>query len=125
MATSLGSIAAGRTLRDRQIRVAYLFLLPCILYVLVMFFAPAFYALYLSMVDWGLDGPRAFVWFDNYYYVFTDDRFWSTVVNTAYFAVLEVPGTIICALVMGLALQSSARLYGRELFRLIYFLPVV
>ena len=84
MATSLGSIAAGRTLRDRQIRVAYVFLFPSILYVVLMFGAPAIYALYLSMVDWGLDGPRAFVWFENYYYVFTDDRFWSTVVNTAH-----------------------------------------
>lgn len=125
MATSLGSIAAGRTLRDRQIRVAYLFLFPSILYVVLMFGAPAAYALYLSMVDWGLDGPRAFVWFDNYYYVATDDRFWSTVVNTAYFTVLEVPGTIICALAVALALQSSARLYGRNLFRMVYFLPVV
>ena len=125
MATSLGSIAAGRTLRDRQIRVAYLFLFPSMLYVGLMFGAPAVYAVYLSMVDWGLDGPRAFVWFDNYYYVFTDDRFWSTVRNTAYFTVLEVPGTIVCALVVALALQSSARLYGRQFFRLVYFLPVV
>ena len=125
MATSLSSIAAGRTLRDRQIRVAYLFLFPSMLYVFLMFGAPATYAVYLSMVDWGLDGPRAFVWFDNYYYVATDDRFWSTVVNTAYFTVLEVPGTIVCSLVVALALQSSARMYGREFFRLIYFLPVV
>jgi multiple sugar transport system permease protein len=125
MASSVGSVVVGRTLRDRQIRVAYLFLLPSILYVALMFGAPAVYALYLSLVDWGLDGPRAFVWFDNYYYVATDDRFWSTMVNTAYFAVLEVPGTIVCSLVVALALQSSARLYARELFRLIYFLPVV
>src|SRR4051812_20791956 len=125
MATSLGSIAAGRTLRDRQIRVAYLFLLPSILYVAVMFLAPAAYALYLSMVDWGLDGPRAFVWFDNYTSVFTDDRFWSTVRNTSYFTVLEVPGTIVCSLLVALALQSSAHVLGRQLFRLIYFLPVV
>jgi multiple sugar transport system permease protein len=125
MATTLGSIATGRTLRDRQIRVAYIFLLPSILYVLVMFMAPAIYAVYLSMVDWGLDGPRAFVWFDNYYYVFTDDRFWSTAVNTGYFTVLEVPGTIVVSLLVALALQSSAHVVGRQLFRLIYFLPVI
>jgi multiple sugar transport system permease protein len=125
MASGLGSIATGKTLRDRQIRVAYIFLLPSIAYVVLMFFAPAVYALYLSVVDWGLDGPRAFVWFDNYSNVFTDDRFWSTVVNTSYFTVLEVPGTIICSLLVALALQSSARVVGRQLFRLIYFLPVV
>jgi multiple sugar transport system permease protein len=125
MASTVTSLVVGRTLRERQIRVAYLFLFPSILYVVLMFFAPAVYALYLSLVDWGLDGPRAFVWLDNYYYVATDDRFWSTMINTAYFAVLEVPGTIICALVVALALQSSARLRCRELFRLVYFLPVV
>src|SRR3954469_1706606 len=122
MATTLGSIATGRTLRDRQIRVAYFFLLPSILYVLLMFFAPAIYAVYLSMVDWGLDGPRAFVWFDNYYYVSTDDRFWSTVVNTSYFTVLEVPSTIVVSLLVALALQTSAHVLGRQVFRLIYFL---
>jgi multiple sugar transport system permease protein len=125
MATTLSGIVAGRTLRDRQMRVAYVFLFPSILYVALMFFAPAVYAVYLSLVDWGLDGPRAFVWFDNYWFVGTDDRFWSSMVNTAYFALLEVPGTIVCALAVALALQSSARLYGRDLFRLVYFLPVV
>jgi multiple sugar transport system permease protein len=125
MAMSVGALVTGRTLRERQTRVALLFLFPSILYVVLMFGAPAVYAVYLSMVDWGLDGPRAFVWFDNYYYVATDERFWATVANTAYFTALEVPGTIVCALLVALALQSSARMNGRELFRLIYFLPVV
>jgi multiple sugar transport system permease protein len=115
----------GRTLQQRQVRAAYLFILPSILYVLLMFGASAAYAIFVSMVDWGIDGPRAFVGIDNYVSVATDDRFWSTMVNTAYFTVLEVPGTIICALLVALALQSSARLVGREFFRLIYFLPVV
>lgn len=125
MASTVGSLVAGRTLRDRQIRVAYLFLLPAILYVALMFIAPAVYAVYLSVVDWGLDGPRAFVGLENYVNVFTDDRFWSTMRNTLYFTVLEVPGTIICALLVALCLTSNTGLRSRELFRLIYFLPVV
>ena len=125
MATSIGSVLGGRSLRDRQVRVAYLFLLPSIAYVLLMFVAPALFAVYLSLVDWGVDGPRAFVGFENYVYVATDDRFWSTMVNTAYFALLEVPGTIVCSLLVALALTSSVGLRGRELFRLVYFLPVV
>ena len=125
MAINVGSIIGGRTLRDRQVRVAYLFLLPSILYVVLMFVAPALFAVYLSLVDWGVDGPRAFVGLENYQYVATDDRFWSTMVNTAYFALLEVPGTIVCALLVALALTSSVGLRGRQLFRLVYFLPVV
>ncbi|MFN8524454.1 MAG: sugar ABC transporter permease [Chloroflexota bacterium] len=125
MASSALELVTGRTLRQRQERVGYLFLAPALLYVALMFGAPAVYALYLSVVDWGLDGPRAFVWFDNYYYVATDDRFWSTVVNTAYFTLLEVPGTIVCALGVALMLTSTVGLRGRELFRMVYFLPVV
>ncbi|MCC7367980.1 MAG: sugar ABC transporter permease [Chloroflexi bacterium] len=125
MAINLGAVITGRTIYQRQKRIAVVFLFPSILYVVLMFGAPAVYALYLSMVDWGLDGPRAFVWFENYYYVATDDRFWSTVVNTVYFTLLEVPGTIICALAVAMALQSSVGVRGRNLFRLVYFLPVV
>lgn len=125
MAINVGTVLGGRTLRDRQVRVAYLFLLPSIAYVVLMFVAPALFAVYLSVVDWGVDGPRAFVGIENYEYVATDDRFWSTMVNTAYFALLEVPGTIVCALLVALALTSSVGLRGRELFRLVYFLPVV
>jgi len=125
MAVRIGDLVSGRTLRARQVRVAYLFLFPSIAYVVLMFAAPAIYAVYLSTVDWGLDGPRAFVGWDNYYYVATDDRFWSSIWNTTYFALLEVPGTIVCSLAVALALTSTLGLRGREFFRLIYFLPVV
>jgi multiple sugar transport system permease protein len=125
VATRAVDLVVGRTLRQRQVRIAYLFMLPAILYVVLMFGATSAYALYLSMVDWGIDGPRAFVGLENYVIVATDDRFWSTMVNTLYFTVLEVPGVIICALLVALALTSSVGLRGRELFRLVYFLPVV
>ena len=118
-------LIVGRSLRERQVRVGYLFVLPALLYVLVTFVAPAAYALYVSTVDWGIDGPRAFLGLENYRAVSTDKMFWLTMRNTAYFTALEVPGTVVCALLAALALTSSTRLWGRQLFRLIYFLPVV
>lgn len=116
---------SGRTLREQQVRAGLFFMLPAIIYVLVFFVAPAGYAVYLSVVDWGINGPRAFVGIENYVSVATDRGFWETVRNTAYLAILEVPGTLICALLTALALMSSTRLRGRTLYRLVYYLPVV
>jgi multiple sugar transport system permease protein len=125
VARRIAALLVGRSLRERQVRVAYLLLLPSIAYVLLFFGASAGYAVYVSTVVWGIDGPRAFVGLENYLNVLDDDRFWQVMRNTAYLTLLEVPGTLVCALAVALALQSSVRLRGRQLFRLVYFLPFV
>jgi multiple sugar transport system permease protein len=55
--------------------------------------------------------------------VWEDRRFWTSFWNTAYFVGLSVPLTIICALVLALALNRPMR--GIALYRAAYFMPVI
>jgi len=65
-----------------------------------------------------------FVGIDNYTKALGDERFLKSLRNTAYFVVVGVPGTIVCALAVAVGLN---RIIGRlkTVFRVGYFLPVV
>ena len=65
-----------------------------------------------------------FVGLENYTKAFGDERFLKSLRNTAYFVVVGVPGTIVCAIAVAVALN---RVVGRmkTVFRVGYYLPVV
>ncbi len=65
-----------------------------------------------------------FVGLENYTKALSDDRFLKSLRNTAYFVVVGVPGTIVCAIAVAVALNLVV---GRmkTVFRVGYYLPVV
>lgn len=65
-----------------------------------------------------------FVGLDNYTHALGDERFLKSLRNTAYFVVVGVPGTIVCAIAVAVALNHVV---GRmkTVFRVGYYLPVV
>jgi len=110
--------------REQQY-VAYLFVIPALVYVLAIFAYPFGYAVYLTFVDSGLNRPTTFVGLENYKAVLTDALFWRTLSTTVSFTLLSVPVIVVGALGAALALQSSFRLVFRGFFKTLYFLPVV
>lgn len=67
--------------------------------------------------------PVQFVGLRNYERLFTDDDFWNALGNTATFALVVVP--VQSALSLCLAMLINSNLPGRNVFRTIYFLPVI
>lgn len=67
--------------------------------------------------------PVQFIGMRNYLRLFGDDDFWNALGNTATFAAIVVP--VQCALSLGLAMLINSHLPGRNVFRTIYFLPVI
>jgi multiple sugar transport system permease protein len=123
--TQIGNILRGKTIRDRQTRTGYLFVLPCIMFFVVTFMWPAGYSLYLSFHKFSFTGPPVFEGLRAYQSVLHDGLFWSSMQRTLYLLLLTVPATLILSLALALAFTSLVGGATRSFFRAVYFLPVI
>ena len=64
-----------------------------------------------------------FAGLDNFVWVFTDPQIVTSMVNTLWFTVLQVPGLMISAFLAAYFLQKAGRMKG--VYRVFYFAPVV
>ncbi len=118
------SIPWWRRYRPDQQWEAYLFLLPSFAGFLLFVAIPVVAALVLSFFEWNLLTQPAFVGVGNYnQLLFRDRLFWKVLGNTLYFSLTIVPLQLALGLILAVALNQAIR--GVELYRLIYFMPVV
>ena len=61
------------------------------------------------------------IWFDNYKRILVDWQFWSSLVITAFYALISIPSGIIVSLCLALLLDN--KLFGKSFFRSAFFLP--
>lgn len=123
--TRVLDVVTGRSIRGRQIRTAYLFVLPTILFFLLTFTYPAIQAFWLSLNKWAIVGNPEFVGFSQYANVLSDRLFWTSVKNTAVLTLLSVPVTMALAMLAAVLFHSASELPLRNIFRSVYFLPVI
>jgi len=103
--------------------LAYLFLLPSVLILVVFHFIGMFYGFWISLHQWGLL-PEAFIWFENYGRALaSDSALWQALTVTFYYTLLVIPIQLPLALVMAYLLFQPIR--GRDAFRVLYFLPYI
>lgn len=102
----------------------WIFIAPTILGLLVLNVIPIFQTIYQSFFKTGDFGKgNKFVGLDNYHKVFGDTEVWQALWNTVKYAILEVPLSIIIALVLAVFLNKKIK--GRSAFRTIMFLPMI
>jgi multiple sugar transport system permease protein len=121
----VADILLGRSISGRQIRTAYLFLAPTILFFLITFAYPTVQAFLLSLSRWSVTEGAEFVGLQQYADVLSDKLLWTTVKNTSVLALLSVPLTMALALGAALLFNAASRFPLRNVFRAIYFLPVI
>jgi multiple sugar transport system permease protein len=109
--------------RRRQHLAAYAFLSPWLVGLVAFTVGPMLASLYLSFTDYDLIGDPRWVGVDNYARVMSDDKVWTSLVNTVFYTVLHVPTTIVVALALALLMQRVGRAAG--LFRTLVYLPVM
>lgn len=102
---------------------AYLLVAPTIIGLLVLNIYPFFESIWLSLQKSQGLGPSKFVGLENYQKLFSDKQIWQSTWNTLYFMILTVPVGVFLALVLAVLLNSKIR--GRDVYRGIYFLPMV
>jgi len=115
------SILTRRWVRDNA--WAYLFIAPQILGLLVFVIGPVIFAFVISFMKWDIGSTPEWVGLANYSKQVSDPVFWKVLKNTSVFALLNIPLTVVGALVLALMLNQNLK--GKTLLRAAYFIPVV
>lgn len=113
----------------RQERTAWLFTLPVLAIILLVFLLPTVLAFALSVTDYSIYAlaDRAnlnFVGFGNFVDLFRTPLFWRALGNTGLFAVLGVPMAIGMSLAVALLLHERT-VRWKPLWRVLLFAPYV
>ena len=99
-----------------------LFVGPNLLLFAIFTHWPMIRAFYLSGVRWDMISPtKTWVGFDNYQYLLHDDTFRKTLINSLYFTLGSIGGTLILGLLAALLLNLPLR--GRDGVRAAFFAP--
>lgn len=101
----------------------YLFILPAFLVVIVFRLLPVLQAVRMSLFKWGIAGPLTFVGLKNFARLFIDPKFYQSLSNTFWYAIIVVPATIIVSVFFASLLNTRIR--GRGVYRTLYYIPVV
>ncbi len=122
---SLRARAESAPPKRRLFLTPYFFVLPAALVFAVFMLYPLFEAFRMSLFDWKITPGTTslFVGFENYAHAFRDEVFWMALRNTALYTLVTVPGQMILAMLVALALDAVPR--GKVLFRTLFYLPVV
>jgi len=104
--------------------VAYLFLLPAAIILIVFFFVPFIQTIYLSFFDYSnnIYNPH-FIGLNNYIELIKSPIFIKTILNTFYFLILCVPFLVIFPLF--LAILINQKIAFKNTYKVIIYLPVV
>lgn len=102
----------------------WLFILPTMLGLIILNIIPIFQSIYQSFFKTEAFGRgNTFVGLENYERLTHDEKIWQALFNTFKYAIVEVPFSIIIAIVLAVLLNKKMR--GRSVYRAIYFLPMV
>jgi multiple sugar transport system permease protein len=100
------------------------FVTPTMIGLIVLNFYPIFNTVYQSFFKTGDFGMgNIFVGFQNYVTVLTGSEFWSSLLNTFKYALIEVPFSVAFALL--LAVFLNRKIAFRGFYRTVFFLPMV
>jgi len=111
--------------RDREAITGYAFMAPTILVAGTFLILPVMFAIVLAFYNVQLLGEVSFrfVGLKNFVRILSDERVSIALKNTAQYALTVVPIQTVLALSLALILNSQIR--GKNLFRIIFFLPTV
>ncbi len=105
--------------------IPFLFLLPAALVILFVIVYPLFYEFKISFQDVTISnlisGKYPWVFFDNYITIFTDKLFWTTLLRTIVWTVVNVFFQLILGL--NLAIMLNRKLPGKSFIRVLLILP--
>ncbi|HWU16678.1 MAG TPA: ABC transporter permease subunit [Devosia sp.] len=95
---------------------------PQLILVLVFFYWPTSQALYWAFTleqPWG--GGNAWAGFDNFLYIFRDNRYWATVLRSAFYALAATGLSMLVALTLASFVDRALK--GTKLFQSVFIWP--
>jgi len=106
-----------------QQRAPYIFLAPILIIFAAFVIYPFVYSIILSFTEFDA-GRYVFKGVENYQKLFKDKIFVTSIKNTFFYLILQVPITIILSVVLGVLIENRF-LKGKSFFRMAIFLPTV
>lgn len=106
-----------------HLQLRYLFVLPAMVLNVVFFIYPFIQTLRISFYDWSILGEKKFIFIENYVTLLQDKQFWTSLIFTLKYALFVTPCLFILAFILALLVNGAFR--GVNLFRTLYFAPVV
>ena len=109
----------------QQNTIGYLFMMPTLFVLGVFVILPIIYAVFLSFHKVQLLGEieYQFVGISNFIRLIQDERVWIALKNTIEYVIIVVPSQTILALFLAITLNSAIK--GKNIWRVILFLPTV
>lgn len=108
----------------RKSQTGWWFIAPASLHLLVFALVPVAYAAYVSLFRWNiLRDERTFVGLDQYQRLMADQAFWGAMGQTFKYALMAVPGGLVAALLVALAVSQPLK--GMAWFRTLFYIPAV
>jgi multiple sugar transport system permease protein len=107
----------------RKALMAYLFLAPTLIGILVFTAGPVLVSFGLSFYQWNVFRPAEFIGTANYARLFGDTRVYAGFFNTVRFVLMAVTLQIVLALILALAVRQRMATWLRYYFRTAFFLP--
>lgn len=103
--------------------IGYAFILPNFIGLFIFTLLPILFVFVLSVMEWDSAHPMVFVGLNNFIRMFRDSTFKISMGNTFYYAIGTVPITLAASL--GLAIVLNQKIFGRKIFRTMFFFPYV
>jgi trehalose/maltose transport system permease protein len=118
-----GRRRTGATQRQQQTRLAWILLIPTLVFIVLIALYPLVQTIYLSFTDARLAStqPTSFVGLENYRFLVEDPDFRNSIVVTIQFTLITV--VFEFALGLGIALVINSQFKGRGLLRAAMLVP--
>ena len=116
-------------LAGRQARAGLTLALPSVALILVFFWGPVLYGLWLSLTDFDVyaivdPSTARFVGLGNYAHAFAEADFWNALRITLVYALVGAPVSVAVSLAAALLVDAKTTRW-KPFFRAVYFAPVV
>lgn len=117
----------GRKERENRIKF-FTYITPWLIGLSLFTIVPMILSVIYSFTDVKMttvnSDPLNFIQFDNYIYIFTEDKdFQQAILNTFVYAIIKVALIVLLALLFALVLNR--KIFGRKTFRIMLYLPAV
>lgn len=106
----------------RNTLVAYTFMGPALILLIIFVFYPIIYSFPLAFFDYSIIGKTHFIGWDNFIRAINDAEFWISVKNSVLFVLVVPPIQILSIL---LAILVNKDIPGIKFFRVLFYIPVV
>jgi multiple sugar transport system permease protein len=113
------------SIRRKEAVWGYIFISPWIVGLVVFTLGPLLAVFYFSLTRYDLYSPPRWIGLSNFFKAFSgeDELFYKALYNTLYFVVINVPASLVLGFILALLVNRS--LFGRNIFRAIFYAPAV